>query len=229
MFPHHCNEIAQSEAYLGVGEWIPHWVHTGHLHIDGLKMSKSLKNFVSIEDFLKGDGYQDSKTEKCSVDEDSGIINMNTMTTTRDFVHNSHNSLENPADDFRLWCLSLSGSYRGPATFSTARINEARSVRNKILRFLIEGEAWIHRKNKEEEENAQFSNVWQDKEYDLFKLTDRAKQRGISALENDLDGSTFLSELLIIIECGMKYINRKEKLPVEPLIWSIRELRTLLR
>ena len=28
-FPHHTNEIAQSEAYLGVGEWIPHWVHTG--------------------------------------------------------------------------------------------------------------------------------------------------------------------------------------------------------
>jgi cysteinyl-tRNA synthetase len=48
-FPHHANEIAQSEAYHGdellsrPREWIPHWVHTGHLHIDGLKMSKSLK------------------------------------------------------------------------------------------------------------------------------------------------------------------------------------------
>ena len=41
------NEIAQAEAYRGK-EWIPHWVHTGHLHIDGLKMSKSLKNFVSV-------------------------------------------------------------------------------------------------------------------------------------------------------------------------------------
>ena len=50
-FPHHTNEIAQAEAH-GEGEWINHWVHTGHLHIDGLKMSKSLKNFISIRDFL---------------------------------------------------------------------------------------------------------------------------------------------------------------------------------
>mmetsp|Transcript_2778 Transcript_2778/g.6510 ORF Transcript_2778/g.6510 Transcript_2778/m.6510 type:complete len:282 (-) Transcript_2778:748-1593(-) len=50
-FPHHTNEIAQAEAYRG-GEWINHWVHTGHLHIDGLKMSKSLKNFISIRDFM---------------------------------------------------------------------------------------------------------------------------------------------------------------------------------
>ena len=28
--------------------WIGKWVHTGHLYIDGLKMSKSLKNFVTI-------------------------------------------------------------------------------------------------------------------------------------------------------------------------------------
>jgi cysteinyl-tRNA synthetase len=50
-FPHHTNEIAQSEAYTE-SDWINHWVHTGHLHIDGLKMSKSLKNFITIREFL---------------------------------------------------------------------------------------------------------------------------------------------------------------------------------
>ena len=199
-FPHHTNEIAQSEAYSGRGEWIPHWVHTGHLHIDGLKMSKSLKNFVSIEDFLNN--YNSSDITKAT------------------------NALESPADDFRLWCLGLSGSYRGPATFSTSRIKEARSVRQKILRFLLDGETWIRSNEKEEELS---TKVLHDEECELFKVTDGAKRRSLSALENDLDGSTFVSELLVIVECGMKYINKKNRGPVEPLISSIGEIRNLLR
>ncbi len=51
-FPHHTNEIAQAEAYHMRGHWIEHWLHIGHLHIDGLKMSKSLKNFITIENLL---------------------------------------------------------------------------------------------------------------------------------------------------------------------------------
>lgn len=52
-FPHHDNEIAQSEAYYCCNNWINHFWHTGHLHIDGLKMSKSLKNFTTIKEMLK--------------------------------------------------------------------------------------------------------------------------------------------------------------------------------
>ena len=52
-FPHHDNELAQSEAYYGCDNWINHFWHTGHLHIEGLKMSKSLKNFITIDNFLK--------------------------------------------------------------------------------------------------------------------------------------------------------------------------------
>lgn len=47
-FPHHDNELAQAEAYHGCPQWVDYFLHTGHLHIDGLKMSKSLKNFISI-------------------------------------------------------------------------------------------------------------------------------------------------------------------------------------
>lgn len=49
-FPHHDNEIAQSEAYLEHGQWVNYFLHTGHLNIGGLKMAKSLKNFTSIRD-----------------------------------------------------------------------------------------------------------------------------------------------------------------------------------
>jgi len=52
-FPHHDNEIAQSEAYHNCDCWINNFWHCGHLHINGKKMSKSLKNFITIKDVLK--------------------------------------------------------------------------------------------------------------------------------------------------------------------------------
>jgi cysteinyl-tRNA synthetase len=52
-FPHHENEIAQSEACLNCSQWVNYFIHSGHLNIEGLKMSKSLKNFVKIADALE--------------------------------------------------------------------------------------------------------------------------------------------------------------------------------
>jgi cysteinyl-tRNA synthetase len=56
IFPHHENEIAQSESYTGV-QFARYWIHNGMLQLGGEKMSKSLGNLVSINDFLsKRDG-----------------------------------------------------------------------------------------------------------------------------------------------------------------------------
>src|SRR5208282_3056317 len=52
-FPHHDNELAQSEAYHDCQQWVNYFLHTGHLSIEGQKMSKSLKNFITIRDALK--------------------------------------------------------------------------------------------------------------------------------------------------------------------------------
>ncbi|CDO92791.1 unnamed protein product [Kluyveromyces dobzhanskii CBS 2104] len=52
-FPHHDNELAQSEACFDNHQWINYFLHTGHLHIEGQKMSKSLKNFITIEEALE--------------------------------------------------------------------------------------------------------------------------------------------------------------------------------
>ncbi|KAJ9467365.1 putative cysteine--tRNA ligase [Diplonema papillatum] len=52
-FPHHDNELAQSEACFGHSQWINYFFHAGHLRIKGLKMSKSLKNFVTIRQALE--------------------------------------------------------------------------------------------------------------------------------------------------------------------------------
>ncbi|XP_071954766.1 cysteine--tRNA ligase, cytoplasmic-like [Antedon mediterranea] len=52
-FPHHDNELAQAEAYYNNDDWVKYFLHAGHLTIEGCKMSKSLKNFISIKDALK--------------------------------------------------------------------------------------------------------------------------------------------------------------------------------
>ncbi|XP_069904668.1 probable cysteine--tRNA ligase, mitochondrial isoform X1 [Oryctolagus cuniculus] len=54
-FPHHENEIAQSEVFHQCGQWGSYFLHSGHLHVKGKeeKMSKSLKNYVTIKDFLR--------------------------------------------------------------------------------------------------------------------------------------------------------------------------------
>lgn len=52
-FPHHDNELAQSEAHFNNDQWINYFLHTGHLHIEGQKMSKSLKNFITINEALE--------------------------------------------------------------------------------------------------------------------------------------------------------------------------------
>ncbi|KAJ3300840.1 hypothetical protein HK104_000034 [Borealophlyctis nickersoniae] len=52
-FPHHDNELAQAEAYFDCHQWVNYFLHAGHLHIEGQKMSKSLKNFITIRDALQ--------------------------------------------------------------------------------------------------------------------------------------------------------------------------------
>ena len=60
-FPHHDNELAQSEAYWHSAaegnitqpqQWVNYFLHMGHLSIQGSKMSKSLKNFTTIKEAL---------------------------------------------------------------------------------------------------------------------------------------------------------------------------------
>jgi len=50
-FPHHENEIAQSEASTGE-QYVNYWMHVGFINVDGEKMSKSLDNFFTIRDVM---------------------------------------------------------------------------------------------------------------------------------------------------------------------------------
>jgi cysteinyl-tRNA synthetase len=53
IFPHHENEIAQSESITGEKPFVKYWLHTGFLKINGEKMAKSLGNFITVREALK--------------------------------------------------------------------------------------------------------------------------------------------------------------------------------
>jgi cysteinyl-tRNA synthetase len=53
VFPHHENEIAQSESFTGKKPFVQHWMHNGLLQLGSEKMSKSLGNLITIRDALK--------------------------------------------------------------------------------------------------------------------------------------------------------------------------------
>ncbi len=57
IFPHHENEIAQSEAANGCA-FANYWVHNGYINIDNQKMSKSLGNFFTVRDVAKEFDYE---------------------------------------------------------------------------------------------------------------------------------------------------------------------------
>ena len=211
-FPHHTNEIAQAEAYhhggLDAKEWIPHWVHTGHLHINGLKMSKSLKNFITIRDILK---TEEGITVSLLVD--------------------------SPADDFRLWVLGLSGSYRGPATYSKSRLLEAKVTREKILRFLMDGEQWIKRSTSND---ASHTSTWSSREHALVQLSSDCQgacQRALLGLNEkdtsanfDFDGSAYLWSIIDLSEAGIRYISDSKagEYPTYPVERALSVLRECL-
>lgn len=189
-FPHHTNEIAQSEAYRQAGDWIPHWVHTGHLHIDGMKMSKSLKNFITIQDFLA------------------------------DYTTDS--PLESPSDDFRFWCMGLSGSYRGPATFSKDGMETSRKHRHQVLRFLVEAQTWM-----DGQQNA--SKVWVDGDHQFFNQCQESRKLALEALHTDMNSAEFIRQCLLLVRLGNDYIaQRRQDGPTEPIRIALSILRDLL-
>jgi cysteinyl-tRNA synthetase len=211
-FPHHTNEIAQAEAYrsqlpnqpeLSKEEWIPHWIHTGHLHIHGAKMSKSLKNFISIRQYLQ---------------EFSSSLS-------------SSSPLSSPSDDFRLWCLGLSGHYTAPATYSEARIVEARAIREKIVRCLVDGEKWLQRSCISTDSTDLTSHKWTDADHGLYNAIHDFTVAFSSALQKDFDGASCLKNLIHLAEGGIAYISSVPpgQNTLEPMRLTLRTLREYLK
>lgn len=97
IFPHHEDEIAQSQGCTGK-DFSNFWLHRKHILVNGEKMSKSKGNFYTISDLENGK---------------LGNIKFNAL-------------------DFRMWVLL--GHYRNQRDFTLETMQEAKSVREKILK-----------------------------------------------------------------------------------------------
>jgi cysteinyl-tRNA synthetase len=212
-FPHHTNEIAQAEAFHftnGIAapephqEWIRHWVHTGHLHIDGRKMSKSLKNFVTIHELLTEEAQDEAAA-----------------------------AVSSAVDDFRLWCLGISGPYRGKAIYSRERIDLSRTIRQKIVRFLVTGEDYLRaRKAKSSDFENPDVKKWSSQDFEFYSSINASIAICRGALLNDLDGAKFISTILEVVGEGMNFIDTKvgnnQDGPIEPMVTVLNAVREML-
>ncbi|XP_066516804.1 probable cysteine--tRNA ligase, mitochondrial [Hoplias malabaricus] len=98
-FPHHENEIAQCEAYHKCDQWGNYFLHSGHLHLKGSseKMSKSLKNYITIKDFLKTYTVNEFRMfclltkYRSAIDYSDASMNeaRSTLSTMSAFIHNA--------------------------------------------------------------------------------------------------------------------------------------------
>ncbi|EEC50338.1 predicted protein [Phaeodactylum tricornutum CCAP 1055/1] len=111
-FPHHDNEMAQAEAECGETQWVNYFVHAGHLHIKGLKMSKSLKNFITIQQALEINSARQIRMlfllHKYNAQMDYGDNTMtHAMETEKRFVEFFHNVKaclrQHRMDDSQKW------------------------------------------------------------------------------------------------------------------------------
>ena len=253
-FPHHSNEIAQAEAFHEAlvakddtdggkrrkfEEWISNWVHTGHLYVKGRKMSKSLKNFVTIREML---GVSSNNSNEGGVETTASRQNQNSAWSC-------------PSDDFRLWCLGLSGSYRGPATYAPDRMEEARVIRTKWVKFLMEGQqcldeweaATAHDCNDyiTDEFASRSTKLWGGDELQLFNQVTQSGMKCREALVGrctksndgsmrgsfDLDGASFVKELTKLADLGLMYVKGTtihKPPPEEPLRFALETFRRQL-
>jgi cysteinyl-tRNA synthetase len=223
-FPHHTNEIAQAEAYhyhhhgscftcTTAREWIPHWVHTGHLMVKDAKMSKSLGNYLTVQELWFDQLQHDDNN-----------------TAQRDTA-NIVSSLSSPSDDFRMWCL-MGGSYRHKEEYSRSRIRNARQQREKILRFLLDGERWMQQCQAQDDQSATESNKrWSHDDHAFFTAVGTCSSHAYQALLDDINGKRFVSNLIQIAEAASAFIRHKPAhggANVEPIKLALTSCRGLL-
>lgn len=116
-FPHHTNEIAQSEAKTGQ-TFANYWMHNGFVNIDNVKMSKSLGNFITVHDALETVDGQVLRfffatqhyrkpinfTEKGVAD---AAVNLKYLKNTYEQPFTDHVDMERLAEFEKLFCQAM--------------------------------------------------------------------------------------------------------------------------
>jgi cysteinyl-tRNA synthetase len=114
VFPHHENEIVQSESFTGKKPFVKYWMHNGMLQLGAEKMSKSLGNLVTIRDVLAA----------YSADAFRLFILMSHYRSPLKYLPESLDAAEKGADRLRLAAASQSTGNKGKAPVEAASYRE---------------------------------------------------------------------------------------------------------
>jgi len=122
IFPHHENEIAQSEGANGC-EFVRYWLHNGFISIDNKKMSKSLGNFFTVREAAEAYGYENirmfmlmshyrsplSYSGDILIQSKNALVRIKTARDTLDFI--TQNGSESLREEEKVFTETL-GNYR---------------------------------------------------------------------------------------------------------------------
>ncbi|ORZ38834.1 tRNA synthetases class I (C) catalytic domain-domain-containing protein, partial [Catenaria anguillulae PL171] len=136
-FPHHDNELAQSEAHFGCKQWVNYFMHVGHLHVEGQKMSKSLKNFTTIKEALQ---QHKASTLRMMYLQQHWINTMDFKAATAAEAMAAETSLRNFATNVRAILADLRAN---PPKF-TARHDFRQGLESTLFEQLQDAQAKVH-------------------------------------------------------------------------------------
>jgi cysteinyl-tRNA synthetase len=214
IFPHHENEIAQSEAAYDVKPFVKYWLHTGFLVIEGQKMSKSLGNFITVPELLE---KYDARVFRFFI---ATKHYRSRVDFTKDAMVHATNTLKR-LDDFiqRLYEIEASGACNVDAIISKARKEFEQAMDDDFNAPL----AWRAIFNLETEANKLMA---------ANKLTKDASAKIIDFLKDInriFDVFSFERKQAQLAEEDMRLIKLREKLRKEKRFAEADEIREQLK
>jgi cysteinyl-tRNA synthetase len=184
---------------------VSYWIHTGHLYIDGYKMSKSLKNFITIENYLQG---------KWS---------LSTSVLTSDGLHPLYKDPWTAAADLRIFFLQH--KYHSTLYLSDVTLQEAANWRMKLENLL----QLTHPQNMATQladlTNPRPDDVraqrWTAESTELYDRLIQTKQEIHTALSEDFNTPVVLSHLsklsTLVETYYMHYPLQKKMYSIDPI------------
>ncbi len=122
-FPHHENEIAQSEASSGK-PFVKYWLHNGYINVDNKKMSKSLNNFFTVRDVANEYGYAPIRFFLLSAHYRTPI------NYSREILEQAQNALSrlyNCTDNLQFYLQNIPATNDAPATETVEKLQTLRT------------------------------------------------------------------------------------------------------
>ncbi len=186
IFPHHQNEIAQTEGFTGK-KFVNYWLHCEHLLVNGKKMSKSLGNFYTLRDLLEK-GYDPISIRYLLL----SVHYRQKLNFTLEALQGAKNSLE------RLWDFMRK--------LREAKETEDNAGHNKCTNIVMSGES---------SEGLNISRNL-DPSLDNPKITkeiERARKKFEKNMDNDLEMSSALATIFDLIKKVNKMTEKKSLSP----------------